>query len=460
MKSLFGTVVAVFFCPLHYTVMADDHTVVTPKDLVSVREIGGEQRGMFTISPDGEWIAFQLHTPDVEKGDYKLTWMTLPTSGGQAPKAIADGGDVILNPGKKTAVYNGNRGVVKAQWSPDSKQFAYTMKKDGETQVWLSRPGRKGQRKLTLGPRNVSEFAWSSDGSKIYYTLGLSRQETANVFAEEKRSGFLYDGRFEFAVLSDHFPQLGKYCSPDGENRVIPFHEEYDCSQTLWVHDIAARKNRLATDEEVKAYQPVQAEMLPSHIKGERVVDAVNRWGAADQYAWVENKDPEVYLGGTPPFVIHAHVDGTIYRCAADECSRQRFFHDQKTWWSEDGRELYFTRRDGWNFSEMGVYGWTPLTGDVRPIYREDNGWLQKCEMVQGRLICLHETLTTPPKLISMSLRDGRYETLYDQIPSFQNGNLPKLKNWNGKTSSEVRHMDFLSTQTITMLKKHIHWCS
>ena len=417
MKPWFAVIV--LFCIAQSTAGAGPGRFVTPNTLASVQEIGGETEGTFTLSPDRKWIVFQLHTPNIERGDYRLTWMTMPVSGAEKPLAVADGGEVILRPGNKFAISNGDRRAVSAQWAPDSKHFAYSVMRDGETQIWISRPGQFGQRQLTHGGRNVSEFAWSSDGSKIYYTLGLSAEATESVFAKEERTGFLFDGRFDFAVISDHFPQYGKYCSPDRKEGIVPFHREYDCSQMVWVHEIASGENRLATDEEELAYRSIDVEELPSYIKGERKVQTVNRWEETDQYAWVENKDPDIYLSGMAPLVIHAHIGGEVYRCAFAACSRQPYIHHQETWWDEDGQELNFTRRDGWNFSEMGVYAWAPQTGKIRSIYRSDNGWLHSCDLVQSDLICLYETLTTPPKLISMSIHDGSFKTLFDPNPEF-----------------------------------------
>ena len=130
------------YSALTTSVAAEQKPYVSVEDLTNLRDIGGHAKGAVSVSPDGKWIAFQLQTANIDEGDYGLSWMTLPVEGGVEPTLVADGGDVILNPNKSLAP-GGNRGPVKAKWSPDSSQFAYTLQNADSVQIWTSRPNRK-----------------------------------------------------------------------------------------------------------------------------------------------------------------------------------------------------------------------------------------------------------------------------------------------------------------------------
>lgn len=402
---------------------AQELNYVTVEDLANVKDIGGHARGAISVSPDGKWVVFQLQSPELANGDFDLTWMALSINNSLEPKRIADGGEINLNPTRSLAA-NGNRPEVRAAWSPDSKRFAYTVKRNNEVQIWLSYPDRQGQQKLTYGQRNVIDFSWSRDGSKLIYQTGADKEELGSVFADEEKSGFLFDDRFYLGAKQE----WGKHCESEG-GAAIKVGPEYDCERLLWVYDFKTKSQRLAAVGERKAYQSLRlGEIIPAKVRENRHVESGRRWRESGQFAWLENENPDKYAGFTPPLRVHAYIDGEVFRCAPAECIRHRVRNDERLWWSEDGREVIFTRRDGWNFSEMAVYAWAPLTDEVRNVFKSKDSWLSDCVLVGERLICLYETLTSPRKIISISLDDGNIRTLYDPNPEFSNRKFPKIE--------------------------------
>ena len=441
-KLMLGLVLLFITCSA-FTVTAagQEPDFLSADDLASLRDIGGHHMGAFSVSPNGRWIAFQLQTPDSENGDYDLKWMTLPSGGGAKPTFIADGGDIILNPDKAVAA-NGNRPPVKAKWSPDSKKFAYTLKMDGEIQIWVSRPGRRGQRQLTRGPRDVTSFSWSRDGSKIYYRTGADKNTLSTLHADERREGLLHNHRLSFGVTREYWPHY-KICRGDSsiQTRV---NLEYDCEQRLWIYDLKTKFERLATSEEKaleKAlYESFLKPSLPAQVDQEnRPAERVRRWDASERYSWLENEDPEIYAGARPPLRLHAYYDGKVYRCAADECLQFRH-SDQNHWWSKDGSEIVFPRREGWNLSEIAFYGWTLATGALRKIRSSKEDWLRECEPAGDRIVCLHETMTSPPKIVSMSAVDGQIKLLYDPNPVLYDRKFTKIEKleWEDKFGNQT----------------------
>ena len=400
---------------------ADAQSYMTADDLAGLKDIGGSPDGAFSVSPDQKWIVFQLQSPDIAASNYKLEWKSMRSSGGAGPRMITDGGEIILNPHKDIST-NGSRPQAEAKWSPDSKRFAYLLKRNGETQIWSSRPDRRGQKQLTFGPRDVTTFSWSRDGKKIFYKTGADISHYKDLYNEEKKSGLLYNHRFNFGIQMRSLPQR-KLCDR------VTFHGstslgglanfEYDCDQRLWVFDIDSKSERLATEKEKSAYAAEQAIALPGQIGEGRPAEGVIRWGESSRYAWLENIDPDIYAGFSPPLRIYASMGGKVYTCEADECVRGRYIGASDFWWSAGGEELFFTRSDGWNESATGIYAWAPMTGELRVIYQSEESWLTECQPIGERFACLFETVTSPRKLVSISSDDGSMQALYDPNPSF-----------------------------------------
>jgi hypothetical protein len=51
------------------------------EDLALLRDIGGPARGAVSVSPNGRWVAFQLHEPDLGSNQIQLTWLAVRTWG-------------------------------------------------------------------------------------------------------------------------------------------------------------------------------------------------------------------------------------------------------------------------------------------------------------------------------------------------------------------------------------------
>ena len=398
---------------------------LSAEDLASVADIGGSyvgghHGGAISVSPDGKWIAFQLQIPNPKEGTFTLSWMTMPAAIGGKPKFIADGGEVNLNPFliKK----DGMRWPTKARWAPDSKRFAYTLRQDGETQIWVSEARRKGQRKLTKAPRNViDDLTWSRDGRKIYYHAGISINERSQHFLDEEKRGFLFDARFLPSVSRK--VSLKRCDKATGFDAAIHVSIERECEPVLRVYDFNTRSERLATDKERNDYLALKNESIPPEFSVNRAPVNFTRWAPdrdQERYAWLQNEDPDLYRGPYPLLRLHAFLDGREYTCKAPACLRQGGLARFNTpfWWSENGEEIIFIKRTGASYSRTGLYAWKPASANVRTIYETD-GWLSDCQSVSDRLICLYATQTQPRRIVSVAIDDGRVQTLYDANPDF-----------------------------------------
>lgn len=408
------------------TALGNDRSVITAIDLATLHDIGGHHSGAISVSPDGRWVVFQLQTPEISQGDYELTWMAISTDGGRAFR-VADGGDVLLNPTLR-GVTNGSRPQVRAQWSPDSSSFAYLVRRHGQTQIWRSRPHREeGRVQLTHNAGDTIDFVWSPDGSKLYFRTGLDRAQLAMRKREEGKRGFLYDNRFYSHISTQ---PVRRACE-----LVLPSYRGFSlaraCEPAVWSYDLRTGKERLATREEAKAYSQLRefGFIAPETIEG-RAFKRLRRWGDGNQYhyAWLENTDPEIYRGPYAPLTIFALVDDDIRRCVEEVCRAYTHTGHQDLWWSQNGQEVIFLRRDGPSHGTMGLYAWAPSTGGMRIILQTDDDWLSDCAPAGNRLICLYETWTQPRKIVSVSLADGSITTLYDPNPEFASHRYPKIE--------------------------------
>lgn len=399
-----------------------EQSVVTAIDLANLRDIGGHARGAINVSPDGLWVVFQLQTPKIAEGDYELTWVAVSTHSAKAFR-VADGGDVLLNPGLVGAI-NGNRPEVRVKWSPDSRSFAYLVRRNEQTQIWQSRPDRKGQIQLTENAADVIDFAWSSDGSRLYFTTALSRTRLPKRFREESTRGFFFDDRL--APLRSSQP-IWRYCGVrvnDSPNLVSIARA---CEPATWIYDRKTRKERHATSEEAKRLsQLLDGIVAPEAIQGHGF-KRIRQWGNGKRYAWLENTDSETYQGAYAPLTVFALIGGEIHQCVVETCQAYDIRGHQDLWWSHNGQEVVFLRRDGPSHGMTGLYAWTPSTGRLRQILQTDD-WLSDCAPAGDRLICLYETWTQPRKIVSVSLENGFIATLYDPNPEFVRHRFSKIE--------------------------------
>ena len=421
-KRYSATAVLLVSIALQTSIAFGTERPVSATDLASLRDIGGHARGAISVSPDGRWVVFQLQSPMIDEGNYKLSWIAVSLLDGVA-SVIADGGDVILNPAMRYTA-NGNRPEVRASWSPDSQWFSYLVRERGRTQVWQSRPDRKGRFQLTNNVADVIDFAWSADGGKLYFRTGLDSDKLQKRHIEEGARGFLYDDRF-FPRLSTQ--PIMQNCG-DVFTRAGAVSLTRGCEPDLWIYDVDKGEERRATsDERMPASGSHDDIIIPEPLQS-RPFSHLRRSVRRDQYAWLENVDPATYQGPYPPLTLYALVDAEIRQCSEEACQAYRSLGHQDLWWRENGESVLFLRHEGHNNSQVGLYAWSPATGALRRIVRTDGSWLSDCAPASDRLVCLHESRTQPRTIVSVSLEDGSIKTLYDPNPEFTRHRFSKVE--------------------------------
>lgn len=283
------------------------------EDLAGLRDIGGPFRGGIRVSPNGEWVAFLLHEPDLSSNLIRLTWLAVRIDDPNDVRALGDGGELILNP--DLYAFTAARATIRGTWAQDSETLYYLKQVGGEKEVWRSRIDGRGEEQVTRAEADVMAFRLSEDGGSLLYSSGRPRVEVTQELQEEGLRGFLVDDRVSAGEISLRPNRL----TCDGE--VTLFSIARGCAPRIRVLDLTSGEERLAT---------------------------------AEERAWFET-------GSTPP----------------------------------------------------------SANAEVRRLLSAD-AFAYGCTAHSGRAICLHETSTTPMRIVAVDLADGSMEPVYDPNPEWQ----------------------------------------
>ena len=129
---------------------APEKRAITFKDLISMHRVTDPQ-----ISPDGQWVAYSVATPDMEANRLVHDIWIVPVSGGESRQLTHDGN------------------AERPRWSPDSKRIAFLSSRDGAPQVY-SLPADGGEAvKVTSISTGADNELWSPDGKWIAFVSSV-----------------------------------------------------------------------------------------------------------------------------------------------------------------------------------------------------------------------------------------------------------------------------------------------
>ena len=225
---------------------------ITVDEVARVRDID-----TLSVSPDGSLVALFVRHADPAENRYRSAWFVVDVDR-KAVTPAGDGGDLgpkVMFTGHMPGTVSGS----ESRWSPDGKWFAYTLTRNGETQLWKSDvAGRQVQ--VTRNAADVRDFAWSEDGRSLYFTVGSPREALRSREEERARSGYRYD--------QDLWSGLSDLLQP---SRVIP----PETRLSTWIAPLDGGAERPAAEaerqelERVRARKPAAAAPVPARARAE-----------------------------------------------------------------------------------------------------------------------------------------------------------------------------------------------
>lgn len=387
--------VVVGVCSLSAIANADSLKRIALLDLVQLRDIGGDSYGgAISLSPDGNWIAFQLQEPNLSTNNFRLTWFVVSARGG-ALRSLGDGGELDLNP-MKAAGSAGSRFPVRAVWSRDSSRFYYLKKSAGAVQIWRSTLSDGRQEQLTQNAADVLAFHLSDDGKRIVFSVARPRDAVQAELEEEGGRGFLVDDRFRHWVKPMPSRRL---CSSKTTDDAVAL--DGDCVPKTWEYELASAKET-----------PVITERAPvAETAGRTTKRSPNGLEVAQALA----VDSVGAVTWSPMLRLHVTDEkGASRPCPVKECVGDAF---GGVWWSDDGEEVYFLIEDRGRGTRH-LRAWRQSTNIVRNVL-DTTDLLQDCDARRSNVVCLHESWATPRKVVEIDLQTGAVQSLYNPNPQF-----------------------------------------
>jgi dipeptidyl aminopeptidase/acylaminoacyl peptidase len=387
--------------------------LVTPQDLIAIADVGAGIPGGtssaydfdgISVSPNHAHIAVETRHADLQRNTTIIRWQVIDLDGEHRAVDVGDGGEPI--PYTYKGLIGGYSPPQHPTWSPDSQWIVYRRKQNGQVQLWRSRRDGSLQEQLTHNAADVESYRWSEDGNTILFRVGEARESLLAGLALEGRRGFLYDHRF--APFYERAPIAEPGPSSEG---------------TLWALEVDDEVERPATPDEKSEFARLST---GSSVPGRTNATWVRRALSSTVHVWLEDLRADRTAGLDPQLTLLAagHRDSQDVRiCRAQECTG----HFKGLWISDDGRRVYFLRwKQADAYDSMAMYVWSLKFDKVEKVFETDD-LIEACAKVGERIICAHESGTTPRKIVAIDLAKGRRSLVYDPNPSFQHFQLGRV---------------------------------
>jgi dipeptidyl aminopeptidase/acylaminoacyl peptidase len=158
---------------------------ITFQDLAAMHRLSDPQ-----ISPDGEWIAYEVATPNLERNTMEHNLWLVPAKGGEARQITASGRD------------------MRPRWSPDGSKLAFLSSRDGEPQIFIMRFDGGEPTRLTFLSGGADNELWSPDGKSLAFVSSVypdCRDDACNAKRDSERASSKVKARIYEKLLYRHW---------------------------------------------------------------------------------------------------------------------------------------------------------------------------------------------------------------------------------------------------------------
>lgn len=380
-------VLALALALLSSSAAASERVGPSLRELVEVADVES-----LAASPDGREVAFRVQYPSVTANSYRIVWYVADLRSGRVRRA-ADGGLPIYTNG----MIEGESPV----WSPDSRFFYRRALVNGAIGIWRTASDGSGSRLVIGGPANVESLAADADGRSLSYVTGPTRTEIEAAERHEYDDGILIDATIDpFQNLYRGGWERGRLAS----ERLTG--EWYRRAGLLWRvprirHRLDLVSLRVLGNETVQP--PTTDRMDPSR---KPATLSVGLSSGATAALVDDGANQRLEFEGTR---------GDRVICDDDPCRGPKIVALVSRPGTE---ELLFTKQDA-NFRQT-LYLWNVRTGKARRLAGSDGqlsggrSGTTPCAITATDAICVEAEPVSPPRLVRISLAEGREHILFD----------------------------------------------
>lgn len=362
---------------------------LTAADLVRLVDIGpvypSASGDILSVSPDRTKFAVQLRSADPTTNTYRFSILVISVALPTPPIQVDSGGDFMFQSVSGVGgaeVRTGYSAPAQLRWSGDGKWIYFLKRTDGQTEIWRAAASGGESERLTGEARGVDKFLLAGHDRRILYSTQPSGVVPERPPEGESRGGYRYDERF--VPLLAGAPDPGQ-----SEDRVI---------RSL---DVSTKAVSAASASERGRFE-AEADSVPD---GKQATSSDGR--IASLATSGANGDTSTET------IIATERSGRRQVCSSERCAGATTL-----WWTRDGLNVRFIRRDGWGESETAIYEWRPGNGEPRLIYTTTD-LLLDCSRINEGLLCAREQSTSPRHIVLLDPDSGRTKLIFDPNPNF-----------------------------------------
>ncbi|MBX3145314.1 MAG: S9 family peptidase [Gemmatimonadales bacterium] len=376
---------------------------LVPTDIYRIKDVGAPK-----LSPDGQWVAYTLSTPDSVKD-----------------RANTDIHMVSWDGSRRVQLTSSPDGESSPEWSPDNRYLSFLSSRGAENrgaQLWLmDRLGGEGV-KVTDIRGGIESYVWAPDGGRLVFVIKDPDPDSTKADEQKppkaieidrwdfKRDyiGYLDRRRthlylFDLAtrrltqLTSGDYDDAGPAWSPDGRNiaftsKRAPGSERTD-NWDLYV--IEAREGA----------EPRQLTTTPTNDGRAASYSPDGRW-----IAFLQRGDPKYWAYNNPRVAVIPSTGGPI-RVLTEALDRNA----SEPTWSHDGKHIYFRFDDDRKTVLARV---SPTTGAIERV--SDAEQRVSALSVAGDRVALSVTTDTRPAEV-VALERGALRRLTAHNDSLMN---------------------------------------
>lgn len=382
---------------------------VSPRRLLEVADLSGP-----VISPDGSRVAFRVEQASVVRNTFDVFWYVQPLDGKSPPHRVADGG-VLLHDSAGAPVPG------HAVWSPDGHWIYYRALVDGEMAVWRAAADGSVAEPVTHDPADVRDFALSTDGKTLEYSVGAPRHAILAAEQAEYDRGIHIDdtvpighgGLYRSGNISGRLETQRFPSDAQGWMRVPLLAEVPDQWKAI---DLRTGTIRELAPSERSPQQPT-----PSDLSGKLVppwkLQADPDTGRLALLTRVGDGEGRMNKPDVELSMLPDAGSTRVVKCEAELCTDKAISAIQ---WRPRSDEVLFTVTDQREGQAQSIHRWNVLTGDVQRVARSagalnaDGRYQPGCGASPDSLVCVSAKADRPPRLERIDLATGKRQVLFE----------------------------------------------